>query len=484
MIYVKGQEALERQLDAFGLAKSPESADCAVVQMPGNADVLVKLPAGLPVLVVVNGMMSLADTRAVRNSGAKVVKEEALAAEIQSLQKKEPEVDSEEDDIISFDEEEPQVQAEPVRVDTPKAVQPQPARRAPVNPPPRQEARQPRQEARPAPEPKPIQEDEPKVPIMRLKPTINKDTYEPVYEPEVKPQEKVMRETPRRQILNPRTTRGIIITSYSSSGGVGKTFMACNVSALCATQNVSSVLVDLDLGFGNIDIETGLVDEVERDRVVDKRTTPKSNWATVTDWRKHAVDLKSNTLRHNSGLYVVPSFPYAGRELPEPEVEDLLHTLSEMYDLVVVDLGVDGFSNQARVALRMSNAIMIVAGQDPKTIGKLTHFLNQEGGKSDKMHLVFNMRKPTGYYNPKEVARKMMFEKYYSVPLDEEGVNAARVQRKLVVQIPGSVAGEAVKNFAAAVLPFNIDAGEIVRQKKFGTNIGFLTKIMSKFKRA
>jgi Mrp family chromosome partitioning ATPase len=312
VIYVKGLDALERQLDAFGLTKSPESADCAVVQMPGNADILVKLPAGLPVLVVVNGMMSLADTRAVRKTGAKVVKEEELATEIQSLQKEEPEVDSEEDDIISFDEEESQV--EPVRVNPPKAVKPEPVRR-PVNPAPRQEVRQPRQEARPAPEPKPIQEDEPKVPIMRLKPTINKDTYEPVYEPEVKPQEKVMRETPRRQILNPRTTRGIIVTSYSSSGGVGKTFMACNVSALCATQNVSSVLVDLDLGFGNIDVETGLVDEVERNRVVDKKTTPKSNWATVTDWRKHAVDLKSNTLRHNSGLYVVPSFPYAGKEL-------------------------------------------------------------------------------------------------------------------------------------------------------------------------
>ena len=493
MIYVKALDALQRKLDeTFGLINGTdtplESADCAVIEIPRFTDVLGKLPAGMPILVIVNGMTSLADNRAVRRAGAKIVKEEDLAAEIQGLRKENKpenqpgdlEDDFDEDDVIMLDEEET-VKTEPL-----KPLRPEPR----VETPSVQHAAR-RQERQIPEKPRAPQHEEPeevKVPILRLKPVINKDnpdtnkdTYEPVYE---KPVQEEIRERPRRQILNPRTTRGIIVASYSSSGGVGKTFMACNVSALCATQNVSTVLVDLDLGFGNIDIETGLVDEVERDRVIDKRTMPKSNWATVTDWRKHAIDLKANTLRHNSGLYVVPSFPYAGKELPEAEIEDLLHTLSEMYDLVVVDLGVDGFSNQARVALRMSNAIMIVAGQDPKTIGKLTHFLNQEGGKNDKMHLVFNMRKPTGYYNPKEVAKKMMFEKYYSVPLDEEGVNAARVHHKLVVQIPGSIAGEAVKNFSAAVLPFNIDAGEIVRPKKINANIGFFTKMISKFKRA
>lgn len=457
MVYVKGQEPLEKQLEIFGLAKSPENADCAVIQMPGNKDALASLP-DIPVLVVVNGMMSLADTRAVKQRGAKIVKEEDLAEEIQSLQSI---VVEDDDEIISFDDEIISFEEEILPV-----KKPEPTKINPGLPKARQERG-----------PKPPEEDKIKMPIMRLRPTINKDTYEPVYE---KKEEKT-REAPKRQILNPRTTRGLIVASYSSSGGVGKTFMACSVAALCAMNNISTVLVDLDLGFGNIDIETGLVDEVERNRVLDKKTTPKSNWATVTDWRKHAVDLKSNILRHNSGLYVVPSFPYAGRELPEAEIEDLLHTLSEAFDLVVVDLGVDGFSNQARVALRMSNAIIIVAGQDTKTIGKLTHFLSQEGGRNNKMHLVFNMRKPTGFYNPKEIAKKMMFDKYYSVPLDEGGVHAAKLQRKVVVQIPGTVAGEAVKNFAAAVLPFNIDAGEIIGHKK---NNGFFAKIMSRFRRA
>lgn len=469
MIYLKGPDKLERQLDAFGLTKSPESADCAVIQMPGNVEVFGNLPAGLPVLVVVNGMMSLVDTRAIRKFGGKIVKEEDLAGEIQGLQKNE-----EEDDVIQFSYDE---EATP-KVEPKEEVKPAPRATRDI--------RQTRsQEVRP-PEPKATQEvrppqrkaqDDVMMPIMRVRP----DTRTPVFEEEPAPPQREVKEAPvrRQQILNPRTTRGLVVTSYSSSGGVGKTFMACSIGALCAMINVSTVLVDLDLGFGNIDIETGLVDEVDRGRTLDKRTTPKSNWATVTDWRKHAVDLKSNTLRHNSGLYVVPSYPYAGKELPEAEVEDLLHTLSEMYDLVVVDLGVDGFSNQSRVALRMSNAILIVAGQDPKTIGKLTHFMTQEGGKNERMHLVFNKRTPTGYYNPKEVAKKMMFEKYYAVPLDEEGVNTARLQHKLVVQVPGSVAGEAVRNFAAAVLPFKIDAGEIIQQKK---SIGILTKLMQGLK--
>lgn len=454
MIYVKGENSLIEQLGTLELTESLENATCAVIEMPGNENVFTQLPLGLPVLVIIDGMMSLADTKTIRKFNAKVIKREEIAKEIRGLQKTLVENTIVDDDIMFFDEDgfQERKTKEPTLIE--RAVEP------PQNF---------------LEEPWGMMHNQTIRQTCRLTPK-----RETITMPTKDTHESLSKEIPKPRILAPRMSRGLVVASYSSSGGVGKTFMACSVSALCAMHNISTVLVDLDLGFGNVDIETGLVDEIERNKALSKKTMPRSNWVTVTDWRKHAVDLKSNTLCHSSGLYVVPSFPYAGRELPEAEIEDLLHTFSEIYDLVVIDLGVDGFSNQARVALRMSNAILIVAGQDPKTIGKLTHFLSQEGGKNDRMHLVFNKRTPTGFYNPKEIAKKMEFNRYYSIPLDKEGVNAARIQHKLVVQIPGSSAGEAVKNFAAAVLPFNIEAGEIVQSKKRS----FLTKLMAKFKKA
>jgi len=409
MVYVLGPDELKERLKRYGITPTPGGAKCAVVQMPGNAQGIGNLPTGLPVFVIINGMMTLTDARMVRKPGVKVVKETELARELNKVFR---EAVDEDDELINF-EEAPDSQDHSIHLEQ-----------------------------------------------------ILPKNFSP----------------PRHSILVPRTMRGIIVPSYSASGGEGKTFIATSMGAVCAVSSVNAVVIDLDLGYGDVDVATGLVDEEDREKVMDKKAVvPKNGWATVTDWRKYAVNLKSNILRHNSGLYIIPAYPYAGRELPEAEIEDLLHTLSEIFDIVVVDLGVDGYSNQARVALRMANAILIVAGQDRKTIAKLNHFLTQEGGWNEKMHLIFNKRSPTAFYDPKEVAKKMSFEKYYSVPLDEQGVNAAKRQRKLVVQLPGSAAGEAVRNIASAILPFKIHAGEIVTKQKKGS---FLTKFLKKLRKA
>ncbi len=416
MVYVAGPEEFKEKLKGYGLAASPEDARCAVIQIPGNTHEIERLAADLPVLAIVKGMMSLADVRATKKANVSVIKEDELTGKLNELLKNNNEVDNDDDD------------------------------------------------------------DE----MICFEEFPDNSVQEEFVQPSPVPPKNQFRKKPQ-SILAPRTMRGIIVSSYSASGGEGKTFMATNIGVVCAMEDINTVIVDFDLGFGDVDVATGLVDEIDRTKVMDRKAiAPKNGWATVTSWRPYLSNFKANTLRHSSGLYVVPAFPYAGKELPVAEVEDILDTLAEIFDMVVVDLGVDGYSNQARVALRKSNAIMIVAGQDRKTIAKLSHFLTQEGGWNEKMHLVFNKKSPTAFYNPKEIAKKMSFSKYYTVPLDENGVNAAKLQRKLVVQLPGSPAGEAVRNVASAVLPFGIGAGEIVKQKN-GT---FFSRLFARFKKA
>lgn len=245
-------------------------------------------------------------------------------------------------------------------------------------------------------------------------------------------------------------SRGRIIASFSASGGVGKTFSAINIGGFAAIEGLQTVVADLDFGFGDVDTATGLVDPARRDKVIDRRATgPKSGWATVVSWRNHARDLKGNLLRHNSGLYVLPSYPYAGNDMSEVEIEDLLLTLSEQFELVVVDLGVDAFSPHARAALKLASTVFLIGGQDEKTIGKLTQFLASKDGHIEKMKLVINMVQPTGYYTPREIARKLSFNTYEEIPLDVQGVNAAKKANKLPVQLGGCSSGEAVKQIAS-----------------------------------
>lgn len=241
--------------------------------------------------------------------------------------------------------------------------------------------------------------------------------------------------------------RGRIVCCFSSAGGVGKTFMSTNLACAAALSGIPSIVVDMDLGYGDVDIATGLTRGAGDSRLVladRKARGPKSGWATVTTWREHARNLKEGILQHHSGLYVLPSYPYAGEGISASETEELLDVLADIFSLVVVDLGVNAFSPYAKASLSMADTVFIVAKQDTKSIGKVSHFLKQEGGRREGMKFVVNMVDPAAYYSPGEVASECGFDEYETVPLDVAGVSAATRRLQMVVQLKGSAAGEAV----------------------------------------
>lgn len=273
------------------------------------------------------------------------------------------------------------------------------------------------------------------------------------------------------------SNRGNIAAFFSASGGVGKTFTSINVSGAAAINGINTVAIDLDFGYGDLDTATGLVDPGQRNRIVDKKAVvPKNGWATVPEWRRFARNLKGNMLRHNSGLYVMPSYPYIGNDIPGTEIEDLILTLAEQFDLVAIDLGVDAFSPHASTALRLADSVFLIGGQDEKTIGKLTQFLNSDYAQKEKTKLVINMVQPTGYYSPKEICKKLGFNEFSEIPLDQQGVNAAKKAHKLAVQLNGSAAGEAVKDIAGKHLPFGLDYNQQPAKKSLFSKIGFLRR--------
>ncbi len=394
MIYMKGSETLKEILKNYDTTSNLTNAACAVVEMPGNLKTVTSI-TGIPVVIVVAGMVTLQEWKAIKN--LKMTQLKSIPAILDEVLENLPKQEDIPDEIdLCFADNEP-----------------------------------------------------------KYCPGVSEEETMPASRQQLSP---ALRRNKIEMFNKSYAQRGYIAASFSAAGGVGKTFTSINIGGEAAIKGVDTVVVDLDLGYGDIDTATGLVDPAHRNKVIGKKAlAPKEGWATVKEWRKYARDLKGSLLRHNSGLYILPSYPYAGDEISEVETEELILSLSEVFDFVMIDLGVNAFAPHARTALNMANTIFMIGGQDEKTIAKFTHFELKESQHREKMRLVINMVKPTGYYTPKEIAKKFEFKEYNEIPNDEQGVNAAKKARKLSVQLKGSPAGEAVKAIVARHLPFEIE---------------------------
>lgn len=422
LFYIKGSTEFFDVLGDIETTDDLSNAQCAVVEIPGSIDSLKQLP-NIPIVVVITSMLTYKDWKTIQKHEITYIENVQSKLEDYTL-KTQP---KDETDMFFDPPEEEQVQTQPQSKKTQLIS-----------------------------ESENMEIEEKSITEETIPPRNTSTTLKP-------------RQRNHDIFERSNNNRAHIIASFSASGGVGKTFSTINIGGSAALEGISSVAVDLDFGFGDIDTAIGLVDPSKRDKIIDKKGfAPKTGWATVAQWRQYARNLKGNLLRHNSGMYILPCYPHVGYDtIPDTEIEDLILTLAEQFDLITIDLGVDAFSPHARTALKIADTVFLVGGQDEKTIGKLTQFLGTKESHIEKMRLIINMVTPTGYYAPKEIAKKLNFNTFDEIPMDQQGVNAANKARKLTIQLNGSAAGEAVKKIAGKHLPFHqLSVNQIEKQKK------------------
>ncbi len=121
------------------------------------------------------------------------------------------------------------------------------------------------------------------------------------------------------------------VAVYSPKGGVGTTTVATNIAiAAVATRPDRVVLVDLALQFGgvatllNLDPKQTLADVVREESAI-----------------REPELLRTFAMRHDSGLHVLaaPATPEATDSVTPAHVKQILSTLLEGYDMVVIDAG-------------------------------------------------------------------------------------------------------------------------------------------------
>ncbi|HEY4604535.1 MAG TPA: AAA family ATPase [Blastococcus sp.] len=153
----------------------------------------------------------------------------------------------------------------------------------------------------------------------------------------------------RRRVLRPldetaQRYTGRVITVASPKGGVGKTTVSTNLAiGLTASAPQSTVLVDLDVQFGDCASALGLVPEYT---LPDAVRGPASEDTMV---------LKTFLTQHPSGLYAVcgAESPAAGDTVSADDVSRLLASLAREFRYVVVDTA-PGLSPQTLAALDLT----------------------------------------------------------------------------------------------------------------------------------
>jgi pilus assembly protein CpaE len=204
----------------------------------------------------------------------------------------------------------------------------------------------------------------------------------------------------RRRVLRPaaETERyaGRVITIASPKGGVGKTTVSTNLAiGLTAAAPQSTVLVDLDVQFGDVASALSLVPEY---------TLPDAVHGPASE---DTMVLKTFLTQHPSGLYAVcgAESPAAGDTVTGEDVTRLLASLAREFRYVIVDTA-PGLSEQTLAALdRASDVVMLTSMDVPGVRGlrKELDVLRELAMIPAGRHVVMNFADPKGGLSVRDV---------------------------------------------------------------------------------
>ncbi|HEV8402022.1 MAG TPA: AAA family ATPase [Candidatus Limnocylindrales bacterium] len=173
------------------------------------------------------------------------------------------------------------------------------------------------------------------------------------------------------------------VAVYSPKGGVGTTTVATNIAIAAARHRPDKViLVDFALQFGGVAVLLNL--------------DPKQTIADVVrdDVSREPDLLRTYAMRHDSGLHVLaaPAAPEVAETITRDHVSQILTTLLESYDLVVIDAG---STLDERVLTIFENAESVLLPITPeigalKSMHALLEYMGEAGTIATKSTFVLN----------------------------------------------------------------------------------------------
>lgn len=194
-------------------------------------------------------------------------------------------------------------------------------------------------------------------------------------------------------------SKGVTVCVFSSKGGSGKSFVACNLAtALAAKSGKPTAILDLDVAMGDVFSYFGA--EARR---------PLGDLIALGDKRdKEAVLAVGTQLADDVWGYATPSDP-AGDAMRSDETTKTITSLQRHFDHLVLDAPAE-YSDAVLAAFDIASVIYLVAALDVVGVRHLAKALETMltlGVDPDRLRLILNRADSKVGLTPDEVERVM-----------------------------------------------------------------------------
>ncbi len=239
-----------------------------------------------------------------------------------------------------------------------------------------------------------------------------------------------------------------VITIFSTKGGVGKSVISTNLAtALAGEFQKKTIILDLDLQFGDVAIMLQLVPE-----------------RTVYDVVQ-AIDkldaemLKGFFMRHSSGLdaLLAPLQPEEAACISSAHINRIIAILKQLADYIIIDTP-SVFNEIVLTALDKSDAIYAVATMDVPSIKNVKVSLQklaQLGYSNGKVGLVLNRADSKVWLQPSEVEKVLERKIIAEIPSDRSVPRSVNKGIPIVIDEPKSLVTKSLVDLAALVTSSN-----------------------------
>ncbi|HEX2240338.1 MAG TPA: hypothetical protein VHJ82_04280 [Actinomycetota bacterium] len=229
------------------------------------------------------------------------------------------------------------------------------------------------------------------------------------------------------------------ISIFSSKGGSGKTFLACNLAlAIAQRTGKESALVDLDLVMGDVFSYYG--EEPDRS-IYDLMVLPELDRATA---------LKAGSKLHDLLWgFGAPPDP-AAESVPPESAARLLKNLQSIFSYVVVDVPAN-YSDIVLSAFDCSEVICLVASLDVvgvKHLSKALETLLSIGVTRDRLHVVLNRADSRVGLSPSDVERVLKVQIDAMIPSSRLVPTSLNRGRPVYLEEPNADVSIAIRSVA------------------------------------
>ena len=253
---------------------------------------------------------------------------------------------------------------------------------------------------------------------------------------------------------------GKVVTVFSPKGGSGKTVLATNIAVAAARSGVNTLLVDLDLQFG--------------DAALALAVPPR---ATIADLAGSSGDIDAEKLsafvctepKTSLSLLAAPKRPEEAQILGQAELGAVLDAARSTYGAVVIDTG-PLFDGAVLAALDRTDQLLLVCNPEITSLKNVRiglDTLDRLGFSRDRVSIVANRLGSPGGVGRRGIEEALEAEISFELPDDPEVPAAVNRAIPAVLANDGGRFARAVSKLAAELFAEAPATAAVASKKRF-----------------